>query len=123
MSMRKIVMLAVGASLLFAAAAGAQQSKPAPAQPAAPQGQSQPPEVRSINVVDMAQLPKETQARVNEAIAARSDADLQKLRGSIDARPDIKSALQEKGLDSGAVIAASLAENGTLTLITQKKPG
>ena len=123
--MRKITMLAAGAALLFASTGGAQQQpQPAPAQPAAPEAQPQAaPTIHTINVVDIEQLPKDTQARVNKAIAGRSDADLAKLRGSIDARPDIKSALQAKGLDSGAVIAASLAENGTLTLITQKKPG
>lgn len=117
--MRKIVMLAAGASLLLASAAGAQQ-QPQPAAPA-PEGQSQAPTISNIAVVDMEQLPKEAQDKVNQAIAGRSDADLAKLRDSIDARPEIKSALEAKGLDSGAVIAASLADNGTLTLITKKK--
>jgi hypothetical protein len=123
--MRKITMLAAGAALLFAGAAGAQQ-QPAPAkpaQPATPPAQSQAPTIQNVAVVDIEQLPKETQDRVNEVVKQRTDADLQKLRSSIDARPDIKSALEAKGMSSAQVIAASLADNGTLTLITKKKAG
>jgi hypothetical protein len=123
--MRKITMLATGAALLLATAAGAQQQQPAapaPA-PAAPEGQQQQqaPTIQNINVVDIEQLPKATQDRVNEAIAGRTEADLKQLQGSIDARPDIKSALESKGMTSEQVIAASLAQDGTLTLITKKK--
>jgi hypothetical protein len=122
--MRKITMLAAGAALLLATAAGAQQ-QPAPQAPApaAPETQQQQkaPTIQNINVVDIEQLPKETQERVNEAIAGRTEADLKQLQGSIDARPDIKSALEAKGMSSTQVIAASLAQDGTLTLITKKK--
>jgi hypothetical protein len=122
--MRKITMLAAGAALFLATAAGAQQ-QPAPASPApaAPesQQQQQAPTIQNVNVVDIEQLPKETQDRVNEAIAGQTDADLKQLQGSIDARPEIKSALVAKGMTSAQVIAASLAQDGTLTLITKKK--
>jgi hypothetical protein len=120
--MRKMTMLAAGAALLFAGAAGAQQQPaPKPAEPATPPAQSQAPTIQNVSVVDIEQLPKETQDRVNDVVKSRSDADLQKLRSSIDARPDIKSALEAKGMSSAQVIAASLADNGTLTLITKKK--
>ena len=66
-------------------------------------------------------MPAETKARVNEVVAQRSDADLQKLRGSIDATPEVKSALEAKGLTSAEVIAASMGNDGALTLITKKK--
>jgi hypothetical protein len=122
--MRKITMLAAGAALLLAPAALAQQ-QPAPASPAPAtpetQQEQKAPTIQNINVVDLEQLPKATQDRVNEAIAGRTEADLQQLRGSIDARPDIKSALEAKGMSSAQVIAASLAQDGTLTLITRKK--
>src|SRR5262245_16921636 len=118
--MRKITLLATGAALvLFATAAGAQQ-QPAP-ETAEPQTQQTAPTIKSINVVDIEQLPKATQDQVNQVVSQRSDADMQKLRGSIDARPDIKSALEAKGLSSAQVVAASLAQDGTLTLITKKK--
>ncbi|MER9847372.1 hypothetical protein NKJ55_08400 [Mesorhizobium sp. M0106] len=125
--MRKTTLLAAAATLVLATAASAQQQpaqqpSPAPAAPApaAPGAQPQAPTIQAINVVDIKDLPAATQAKVNEVIAKRSDADLQKLRGSIDATPQVKSALEAKGLTSAQVIAASMSTNGALTLITKK---
>ncbi|MER8365604.1 hypothetical protein [Mesorhizobium sp. M1348] len=125
--MRKTTLLAAAATLVLATAASgqqqpAQQPSPAPAAPApaAPGAQPQAPTIQAINVVDIKDLPADTQAKVNEVIAKRSDADLQKLRGSIDATPQVKSALEAKGLTSAQVIAASMSTNGALTLITKK---
>ncbi|ESW85105.1 MULTISPECIES: hypothetical protein [unclassified Mesorhizobium] len=125
--MRKTTLLAAAATLVLATAASAQQQpaqqpSPAPAAPApaAPGAQPQAPTIQAINVVDIKDLPADTQAKVNEVIAKRSDADLQKLRGSIDATPQVKSALEAKGLTSAQVIAASMSTNGALTLITKK---
>ncbi|MER8711876.1 hypothetical protein [Mesorhizobium sp. M1295] len=125
--MRKTTLLAAAATLVLATAASAQQQpaqqpSPAPAAPApaAPGAQRQAPTIQAINVVDIKDLPADTQAKVNEVIAKRSDADLQKLRGSIDATPEVKSALEAKGLTSAQVIAASMSTNGALTLITKK---
>jgi hypothetical protein len=122
--MRKITMLAAGAALLLAGAASAQQQPaPAPSQPAppAPSAPTKPPEISRVDVVDIEQLPKETQDRVNQVVAQRGDEGLKQLRSSIDSRPDIKSALDAKGMSSAQVIAASLGNDGTLTLITKKK--
>jgi hypothetical protein len=122
--MRKITMLAAGAVLLLAGAASAQQQPaPAPSQPAqpAPSAPAKPPEISKVDVVDIEQLPKETQDRVNQVVAQRGDEGLKQLRSSIDARPDVKSALDAKGMSSAQVIAASLGTDGTLTLITKKK--
>jgi hypothetical protein len=119
--MRKITMLAAGAALLLAGAASAQQQPaPQPSQPAQP-APTKPPEISRVDVVDIEQLPKETQDRVNQVVAQRGDDGLKQLRSSIDARPDIKSALDAKGVSSAQVIAASLGNDGTLTLITKKK--
>ena len=41
-------------------------------------------------------------------VTQRGDADLQKLRTQIDSMPELKSALEEKGLTSAQVIAASM---------------
>jgi hypothetical protein len=132
--MRKTILLAA-ATLMLASAANAQQQpsqqqsgqspaspspaapSPAPAAPAAP---SAAPTIQAINVVDITDLPAATQAKVNEVVAQRGEAGLQKLRGSIDATPQIKSALQAKGLTSAQVIAASMGTDGALTLITKK---
>ncbi|WP_192253713.1 hypothetical protein [Mesorhizobium silamurunense] len=126
--MRKTILFAAAASLALAGAASAQQQpapqpSPAPAAPApaAPQGQTpKPPTIESVNIVDITELPKDTQTQVNQIVAQRGDAGLQTLRKSIDATPKVKSALEAKGISSAQVIAASLQPNGALTLITKK---
>ena len=123
--MRKMTILAAGAALLLATAASAQQQPaPSPAEPSAPatpQAPSAAPTIQNISVVDIEQLPEATQTQVNEIVSKRSDEDLAKLRSSIDATPQVKSALEAKGLTSAEVIAASLDDKGALTLITKKK--
>ncbi|MBZ9697268.1 MULTISPECIES: hypothetical protein [unclassified Mesorhizobium] len=123
--MRKTTILAAAASLMLAGAASAQQQpaqQPAPTTPApaAPSGQQAAPAIQSVNVIDISELPKDTQTQVNQVIAQRGDAGLQKLRSSIDATPKVKSALQAKGMTSAQVVAASMEPNGALTLITKK---
>ncbi len=123
--MRKTI-LAASAVLFLATAAGAQQQPaPQPAEPAAPaqHNPSETPSIQRISIVDIEQLPEATKTQVNAVVAKRSDADLQKLRGSIDATPAVKSALEAQGMSSAQVIAASLTDDGTLTLITKKKAG
>ena len=121
--MRKMTILAAGAALAFATAASAQQNPaPTPAEPSAPApaAPSAAPAIKTISVVDIEQLPEATKAQVEAIVAKRSDADLQKLRGSIDATPAAKSALEAQGLTSAAVVAASMGSDGALTLITKK---
>ncbi|RWD39471.1 MAG: hypothetical protein EOS25_26245 [Mesorhizobium sp.] len=125
--MRKTTSLAAAATLLLATAASAQQQPapqpgepPASPAPAAPGAQPEAPAIQTVNVVDIEELPKETQTKVNEVIAKRGEDGLQKLRSSIDATPQVKSALEAKGLTSAQVIAASMDTNGALTLITKK---
>ena len=121
--MRKTIILAAAASLMLAGAASAQQQQPsqqpAPTKPA-PGGQQAAPAIQSVNIVDITELPKDTQTQVNQVIAQRGDAGLQKLRSSIYATPKVKSALQAKGMTSAQVVAASMEPNGALTLITKK---
>lgn len=125
--MRKTISLAAAVTLLLATAASAQQQPapqpgepPASPAPAAPGAQPQAPAIQTVNVVDIEELPEETQTKVNEVIAKRGEDGLQKLRSSIDATPQVKSALEAKGLTSAQVIAASMDANGSLTLITKK---
>ncbi|CCV10141.1 hypothetical protein [Mesorhizobium sp. STM 4661] len=126
--MRKTIFLAAAATLTLATAAYAQQqpAQPQPAQPpaapapAAPGPQSAAPTIQTVNIVDIKELPEATQTQVNQVIAQRGDAGLQKLRSSIDATPKVKSALEAKGLTSAQVIAASMSNDGALTLITKK---
>ena len=122
--MRKLTILVAGAALTLATAASAQQQPaepPAAPAPAAPNAPSAAPTINTVSVVDIEDLPEATQAQVNDVVAKRSDEDLQKLRSSIDATPEIKSALEAKGLSSAQVIAASMGNNGALTLITKKR--
>jgi len=121
--MRKTIVFAAAATLMLAGAAGAQQqpapqSSPAPATPAP--ATPKPPTIESVSIVDITELPKDTQTQVNQIVAQRGDAGLQTLRKSIDATPKVKSALEAKGMSSAQVIAASLQPNGALTLITKK---
>lgn len=120
--MRKTILFAAAASLMMAGAAGAQQPapqpRPAPAAPAAAAPKA--PTIESVSIVDITELPKDTQTQVNQIVAQRGDAGLQTLRKSIDATPKVKSALEAKGMSSAQVIAASLQPNGALTLITKK---
>ncbi|MDN5928605.1 MAG: hypothetical protein L0I29_16170, partial [Hyphomicrobiales bacterium] len=80
------------------------------------------PTITVVNVVDVEQLPPETKTQVDKFVAKEGNDGLQKLRQSIDSTPEAKSALQQKGMTSEQVVAASLDEKGTLTLITKKKP-
>jgi len=122
--MRTITILATGFALAFATAANAQDTATPPAaqppavSPEAPA--SAPTGIKSVNIVDIAELPETTQKQVNEVVTQRGDADLQKLRTQIESMPELKSALQEKGLSSAQVIAASMGADGALTLITKK---
>ncbi|RWM82621.1 MAG: hypothetical protein EOR81_04965 [Mesorhizobium sp.] len=128
--MRKTISLAAAATLLLATAASAQQqpapqpgeppASPAPAAPGAQPAQPEAPAIQAVNIVDIEELPEETKTKVNEVIAKRGEDGLQKLRSSIDATPQVKSALEAKGLTSAQVIAASMDANGSLTLITKK---
>jgi hypothetical protein len=129
--MRMITILAAGATLAFAAATGAHaQSTQTPAQPpatapaqppAAPEAPAAAtPEIKSVTVVDIQELPEATQKQVNEVVQQRGTEQLDRLRTSIDGMPQLKSALEAKGLTSAQVIAASMSEDGALTLITKK---
>ena len=126
--MRMITILAAGVALALAPMAAAQaQSTQAPAQApaqppaAAPEAPSTgAPNITSVNVVDIGELPEATQKQVNEVISQRGEADLERLRTSIDGMPQLKSALEAKGVTSAQVIAASMGADGALTLITKK---
>jgi hypothetical protein len=123
--MRRIAILAAGAALLFATAAGAQQeptAQPPAASPApeSPGAQSTAPAVKTVTIVDIEELPEATKTQVDTIVAQTSEADLAALRSSLDAAPQIKSALEAKGLTSAQVIAASMGQDGALTLVTKK---
>jgi hypothetical protein len=93
-------------------------ASPPAAAPEAPAAAA--PAITSVTVVDVKELPEATQKQVNDVVAQRGDADLKNLRSSIEAMPELKSALEAKGATTNDVIAASMGEGGALTLITKK---
>lgn len=125
--MRKMIVLALCAAFPLATSAAYAQSA-APQAPSAeqPAPKSETPAksgatpITTINIVDINELPDATKTQVNDALAKRSDADMQKLRTSIDKSPQVSAALKEKGLTSAAVVIASLDSKGLLTLVTKK---
>jgi len=118
--MRKAIMLAASITFIGALAANAQETS-------TPQPPSQPPvstpdapKVERFNVVDVSELPQDTQKQVEQVVAQAGNDNLQQMRSTIDATPEAKAALAAKGATSAQVVATSMAKDGTLTLITKK---
>lgn len=128
--MRNIIIPVAAAAMMFAAAANAQEqpaqspAAPTPATPqapaAAPEAPATAPSIQSVTVVDIKELPENTQTQIDQVVAQGGEAQLQQLRSSVDSSPQAKSALEAKGLTSAHVVAASMSQDGALTLITKK---
>jgi hypothetical protein len=120
--MRKILLVAASLTLVGACAANAQTS-------AAPQPPTQPPaaapdaapKIQRFNVVDVSELPQDTQKQVEQVVAQGNDATLKELHSTIEATPEAKAALDAKGATPEQVVATAMSKDGTLTLITKKK--
>jgi len=95
------------------------QAQGAASQPEAqtPPAQSSP-VIRSIQVVDVKDLKPAVRSKVDEVVAHTSDEDMQSLRKSIDASPEVAAALKAKGLSSSHVVAINIAD-GVLTMFTK----
>ena len=74
--------------------------------------------IRSIQVVDVKDLQPSERSKVDEFVARASEEDRQSLRKSIDATPEVASALKAKGLSSSQVVAFNIAD-GVLTLFAK----
>lgn len=124
--MRKIIMLTAAIALGGAASAYAQESTtPAPAQPpaaapTAPAAPTEAPSIQRVNVVDVTELPQETQAQVDKLVKETTEDDMQKLRSAVNSVPEAKQALDAKGVTVEQVVVTSLGQDGTLTLVTKK---
>jgi len=115
--MKTGMILAAALALTTAPAlAQAQQSAPAPQT----QTQAQEPSVQTVSVIDISELPAESQAQVAQIEEQRSDQDLANLRQSIEASPEVVQALERQGATPADVVAASLSQNGDLTIVTRK---
>ena len=74
--------------------------------------------IRSIQVVDLKELQPAVRSKVDDVVAQTSEEDLQSLRKSIDATPQVASALKDKGLSSSQVVAINIAD-GVLTIFAK----
>jgi hypothetical protein len=74
--------------------------------------------IESIQVVDVKDLKPEVRSKVDDIVAHTSEEDRQSLRKSIDATPEVASALKAKGLSSSQVVAFNIAD-GVLTLFAK----
>jgi Spy/CpxP family protein refolding chaperone len=116
--MRIITASVIIAALCLGPSAFAQAQGASP-QPGAQEAPAQSSTViRSIQVVDIKQLQPAVRAKVDEVVAQTSEEDLQSLRKSIDATPEVTSALKAKGLSSSHVVAINIAD-GVLTIFAK----
>lgn len=114
--MRILTTVATSALLAFSAPVLAQ----APAQSNSGQQQTQAqPKIRSVQIVDVKDLPADVRSQVDALVSRTSEDDIKSLRTSLDASPGISSALKAKGVSSAQVIAINLDTNGTLTMFTK----
>jgi hypothetical protein len=74
--------------------------------------------IHSIQVVDIKQLKPDLRSKVDEIVAKTSEEDIQALRKSIDATPEVASALKAKGLSSSQIVAINIAD-GVLTMFAK----
>jgi len=122
--MRMMLLAAVGAASLLAGAANAQSPSPEqmPASPpaASPQSPSPAPAIKSVNVVELNELPEATKTQVNELVAKRTAADNQRLQRAIEGAPMVKTAVEAKGFSSRDVLVAQLNDEGELIVITKR---
>jgi hypothetical protein len=118
MTMRIFTASVIVAALSFGTPAFV-QAKGAPVQSEA---QTPPDEstavIRSIQVVDIKELEPAIRSKVDEIVAQTSEEDIQSLRKSIDATPEVASALKANGLSSSQVVAFNIAD-GVLTLFAK----
>ena len=125
--MRTVLLLAASLSLIGTLAANAQTSSTQPAQAPAATSETAPaapetaPKIQRFNVVDVSELPQDTQKQVEQMMAQSNDDSLKQLRSTIDATPEAKAALDAKGATSEQVVATAMGTDSTLTLITKKK--
>ena len=74
--------------------------------------------IRSIQVVDVKELQPAVRSKVDGIVAQTSEEDMQSLRKSIDATPEVASVLKAKGLSSSHLVAINIAD-GVLTLFAK----
>jgi serine protease inhibitor ecotin len=119
-----ITMRIFTASVIVAALSLTPAFAQAPGTPSQPEAQAPAPAaesgtvIHSIQVVDIKKLKPEVRSKIDEIVAQTSEEDLQSLRKSIDATPEVASALKSKGLSSSQIVAINIAD-GVLTMFAK----
>jgi hypothetical protein len=121
MTMRISTASVIVAALSFAPVAlvqaqGTQSKAPAQQETQTPTDQST--VIRAIQVVDVKDLKPEVRSKIEDVAGKTSEDDLRSLRSSIDATPEVVSALKAKGLNSSQVVAINIVD-GVLTLFAK----
>jgi hypothetical protein len=78
------------------------------------------PTITSVKVVEINELPEASKAQVNQLIATRTTAELEKLRQAVEKAPAAKSAVEAKGFSTRDVVLAQVSNDGELTIVTRK---
>lgn len=90
-----------------------QQSVPMP-------GLSPDQEVTAINIVRVEELPQRDKAQVETKLDGTTVEELHQLQTSVQASPVAVLMLAQNGLDPTQVVAATIDQTGTLTLVIQE---
>jgi len=114
--MRNLFFMAIWMTICLGGAASAREATENA--PFAVQHAETAPIVRNVVVLDMERLPASIQSQVYSAVSKVTDEQLQDLRRSLGAIPAASSALKDQGKSANDVIAATIDEDGDLTLIT-----
>lgn len=116
--MRMLTASVIIAAVSFGTPAFVQaQGAPSQSEAATPPAQSST-VIRSIQIVDVKELKPEVRSKVDEIVAHTSEEDMQSLRKSIDASPEVASALKAKGLSSSQIVAINI-DDGVLTMVAK----
>jgi len=122
--MRMTMLAALSAASLLTGVANAQspssEQKPASPPAASPQAPKAAPAIKSVNVVELNELPEATKTQVNELIAKRTAEDNQRLQRAIEGAPMVKTAVEAKGFSTRDVLIAQLNDEGELIVITRR---
>ena len=94
------------------------QAQGTPSQPKAQTPPDQTTVIRNIQVVDVKDLKPVARSKVEDLVKHTSEEDMQSLRKSIDATPEVASVLKAKGLSSSDLVAINIAD-GVLTLFAK----
>lgn len=76
-------------------------------------------EVKSVNVVKVADLAKGENMTALDNAVTKNEADITSLRSALTANATVNSALTNASVDVAAVVAADVGSDGVLTVYTR----